>query len=1014
MRAKFNPAVFSVKNWQFTLLVFALLTVLGLSTLTKVPRTEDPQFPIPVLQINAVLPGADATDVEQLLVKPIEDVIDGLDGVKEIRGNAADGVAVVVVEFGWDENPEEKYNEVVREVNGIRNTLPSAVQRLEVLKFRTTEAAIRQVALTSDVLPWHRMQNLGRLLRERINRVNGVRRAELWGVPESEMRVAVNLGRLKELNIPITAVSDAIRNTGLDLPVGAVHVGERRFNVKTQGAFKSADQVRDVPITTINGRVVKVRDVADVQWNIAEADHITRYNGKRAIFVTAKQKDGEDVIRLRTAIDAEITAFQKTLPGSVTLHKGFAQAENVENRLGKLYRDFGIALVLVMITLLPLGLRAGFVVLISIPLSVLIAIICIHQTGFTINQLSIAGLVLALGLLVDDSIVVTENIARFLREGYSREEAAIAATGQISIAVVGCTAALMFSFLPLMFLPEGSGKFIKSLPVAVLFAVGASLIVSLTVIPFLASRLLSKHEKPEGNRILQIVNAGIQTLYRPTLHWALTHPRRTVIVIMGTCLLAFPIVKIIGSSLFPPSGTPQFLLRITAPTGSSLVRTQSVLQQVEQDIAARKQIKWYMSNLGKGNPQIYYNQRQAQSQTNFAEVFFEINRMGNKQTVELLDSMRARYAKISGAEIKIIVFENGPPIEAPIAVRIKGDNLVVLKQLAAQAERILQTTPGTRDIDNPMRIDRTDLNLGIDEAKAAALGVPSGIPKRVVRLALSGEVPARFRDADGEDFPVRVRLPMKDRNAITALDDIYVPTTTGQATPLRSFSTPYLESGPKSITRFDRRRIVTLTSFSKTGFLTSKVSADVFRRMQAEIKLPPGYEITAGGQAAAQAKSFQGLSTAVLIAVFGIVGVLLLEFGKLKTAAVVAGIIPLGLFGAVLALWITGNALSFTATIGLIALIGIEIKNSILLVDFTEQLRAQGVELREAIERAGEVRFLPVLLTSATAIGSLLPLAFDESGLFSPMAIAIIGGLITSTFLSRISTPALYLLIVRK
>jgi multidrug efflux pump subunit AcrB len=1014
MNYKFNPAVFSVKNWQFTLLVFALLTVLGLSTLTKVPRTEDPQFPIPVLQINAVLPGADAIDVEQLLVKPIEDVIDGLDGVKETRATAADGVGVVIVEFGWDEDPEEKYNEVVREVNGVRGNLPSAISRLEVLKFRTSEASIRQVALVSDVLPWRRMQLLAKNLRERINRVPGVRTARVWGAPESEMRVAVDLGRLKEYNIPVTAISDAIRNAGLDLPVGAVHVGERRFNVKTQGAFKSADQVRDVPVTSINGRVVKVRDVASVQWNIAEADHITRYNGKRAVFITANQKDGEDVIRLRGLIDSEVRDFEKTLPGSVKLENGFDQAKNVQSRLARLYKDFGIALVLVLITLLPLGFRAGLVVLISIPLSLLMAIIGLYQFGFTVNQLTISGLVLALGLLVDDSIVVTENIARFLRDGYGRTEAAIAATGQISVAVVGCTAALMFSFLPLMFLPEGSGQFIKSLPVAVLFAVGASLIVSLTVIPFLASRLLSKHEKPEGNRLLQVVNAGIQKLYRPALHWALTHPRRTVMVIMGTCMLAFPIVSIIGTSLFPPAGTPQYLLRIEAATGSSLVRTQSVLEQVEKDMAGRRQIKWYMSNLGKGNPQIYYNQRQRQSQANFAEIFFEIDRMGSDASVKLIDDMRAKYAKISGAEIKMIIFENGPPIEAPIAVRIQGDNLAVLKRLAAQAEQIMTTTQGSRDVDNPMRIDRTDLNLGIDEAKAASLGVPTGIPKRIARLALSGEVPARYRDADGEDFPVRVRLPMDGRNDISAFDAVYVPTVSGATTPLKSFASPYLESSPSSINRRDRRRLVTLTSYVQTGYLTSKVNADIFRRLGAELKLPPGYAINAGGQADAQSRSFAGMTTAVLIAIFGIVGVLLLEFGKLKTAAVVAGIIPLGLFGAVLALLITGNALSFTAMIGLIALIGIEIKNSILLVDFTEQLRAQGVELREAIERAGEVRFLPVLLTSATAIGSLLPLAFEDSGLFSPMAIAIIGGLITSTFMSRISTPALYLLIVRK
>jgi multidrug efflux pump subunit AcrB len=380
--------------------------------------------------------------------------------------------------------------------------------------------------------------------------------------------------------------------------------------------------------------------------------------------------------------------------------------------------------------------------------------------------------------------------------------------------------------------------------------------------------------------------------------------------------------------------------------------------------------------------------------------------------------LRREFANYPGARINLITFSNGPPLEAPIAIQLKGEDLTVLKALAGRVETVLNQTAGTRDVVNPIRVDRTDLNLGIDEDKAAALGIPSGLARRVVRLALSGEDAARYRDLDGDDYAVTVGLPPSQttsggRNDLSALDHIYIPSAGGQATPLSAIASPYLQSSPSRIERFQRQRKVTVTAYTQTGQVTSKVTADAVARIQDQVELPPGYSLSLGGEAKAQSESFSGLGSAIMVAVAGILAVLVLEFGRFRSALVVAGIIPLGLFGAVAALWITGNSLSFTATIGIIALIGIEIKNSILLVDFTEQLHREGVGLAEAIEKAGEVRFLPVLLTSVTAIGGLLPLAFERSGLYSPLAIAIIGGLISSTLLSRIATPVMYWLVAR-
>jgi multidrug efflux pump subunit AcrB len=1009
---------FAVRRWQFTLVAFGLLVMLGVNAFFSVPRSEDPHFPIPIVVIRAVLPGAEPSEMEQLVADPIEDAVDGLDNIDKIESTSLDGAAVIRVHFTWDVDPERKYDQVVREVNAIRGTLPAGLARLEIERARTTEVAIVQVAVTSDVLPMRRLEKVADRLRERLDRVPGVRQARYYGAPPSEVRVSLDLARLSALKLPATAVSDALRAAGAEAPIGAVQAGDRRFNVKAGGAFRSLDAVNDTPVRSIGGQVVRVRDVAQVAWAQAEPTQLTRFNGKRALFVTVTQKDGQDVAKITAGVDKVLDDYEKTLPAGVKLERGFVQAHNVEHRLGNLFRDFAIALALVLITLLPLGPRAGLVVMVSIPLSLLIGLSMLQALGFTLNQLSIAGFVLALGLLVDDSIVITENIARRIREGEERTQAAINGAQQIALAVLGCTACLMLAFLPLMALPAGSGAYIKSLPVTVLCTVGASLLVSMTIIPFLASRVLDKSSDPEGNALLRAVNGAIHRFYRPVLHFGLARPWLSLAIMLTICATTLPMLKIIGSSLFPAAETPQFLVRVETPDGSPLARTDRALRFVEARLKQEPKIIWQAANLGRGNPQIFYNIQQHESATTYGEVFASLKAWEPGKSDKLLDDLRRDLARFPGARISVVTFENGPPIDAPIAARITGQNLDVLKALAGRAEMILKATPGTRDVANPVRLDRTDLDLGVDEGKAAALGVPAGAPRRAARLALSGEETGRFRDPDGDDYAVKVRLPMgsadgSDRNALADLSKIYVPTADGEAAPLGAIASPTLRSSPARIDRFDRERTVTVSSYVQTGYLTAKVTADLVARLDRDLPMPPGYRLTLGGQAEAQSESFAGLGAAVMVAVFGILAVLVLEFQKFKTALVVAGIIPFGLFGAVAALWITGHSLSFTATIGLIALIGIEIKNSILLVDFTEQLRRDGMGLHDAIEKAGEVRFLPVLLTSVTAIGGLLPLAMEGSGLYSPLAIAIIGGLITSTVLSRVATPVMYWLTAR-
>jgi multidrug efflux pump subunit AcrB len=1012
---------FAVHRWQVTLVVFALVAALGAQAFLSIPRSVDPHFKAPFVLIVAILPGADPTDIEQTVAKPIEDVLAGLDNITKLQSSSTDGQAVVTAEFGWDSDPDRNYDEAVREVNAIRPQLPTGIQRLESRRFRTTEAVVVQYAIVSETASWRRLEKVGKDLKEAFQRQPGVRTAVVWGVPRPEMRVSADLGRLAQLGIPVTQLADALRLGGTDLPPGPIRAGEQRLNLRAGGAFKTADEVRAVPLRTADGQVVKVGDVAEVRWATAERTHATRFNGKRAIWVTATQKDGVDVLTVEKKLTAVARDYEKTLAPDVKMKLAFGQSDDVRRKLALLARDFSLALALVLITLLPLGPRASAVVMVSVPLSLAVGVLAMNILGHTLNQLVITGFIVALGILVDDSIVVVENIARHLRLGYSRTAAALAGTQQIAIAVVGCTAVLVFAFLPLTALPGGPGKFIRGLPLAVISTVIASLLISLTIIPFLASRLLPREEKAEGNRFLQAVDGGIHRFYAPVLHRALERPRTALAIAMALCVAALGLIPVLGSSLFPPADAPYLQIEVKASQGADLGVTDRAVRFVEATLAKEPLVVNRMANVGRGNPQIFYNAREVTQQSNYGMVAFTLKEWDPREGPALVARLRERFETYPEARISLKPFQNGAPISAPVEWFLTGPDLDVLKQLSRQAEAVFRATPGMRDVRNPLAFDRLDLDLGLDADKAALVGVAPSAARRVARLALAGETAGRFRDSEGDSYDVVVRLPVPGDGeperlgalqAVEALGRVYVPNASGDAVPLPAIAEPRLSGGPASIDRFGQQRSVSLTANVADGYLTSKVNQAVGERLKA-LKLPPGYGFREGGEAAEQAQSLGGLGGVILLTMFGIFAVLVLEFGRFRETLVVIGVVPLGMFGGLIALWLTGNSISFTAVIGFVALIGIEIKNSILLVDFTTQLRQQGMELRPAIERAGEVRFLPVLLTSMTAVLALLPLAISGSGLYSPLAWVIIGGLVSSTLLSRIVTPVMYLLLVR-
>ena len=993
------------------LVLFLGVAALGINSLLNMPRGEDPEFTAPEFAVAVVYPGTDALDMEELVVDPAEKRFNELDNIKHVITSVDDGLAVFRVSYEYTEDPDEKYQEIVREVNALRSELPADVFKINILKFSPSDVNIVQVALQSEVASDKELGNYADDLKKQLEKVTSLKNVQDWGYPAGIVRVSLNIEKMAQEGIPTNRVVGALQAENANIPGGSIQVGTRKFNVKTAGDYQSIDEIRNTIVSSNGQKIIHLRDIADVDYNLDDETHITRLDGHRAVLVTASQKMGENIDKVGKQLNPVIENFAKTLPPHIRLVRNFDQAASVGKRLSHFALDFAIAILLVSLTLLPLGFRAAVVVMISIPLSLSIGLSLLNAFGYSINQLSIVGLIVALGILVDDSIVVVENIERYLREGYSKKEAAIRATSQITLAVIGCTVTLILAFLPLMFLPEASGDFIRSLPMAVVTTVLASLLVSLTIVPFLSSRILKEEHNSEGNIFMRALKKLISGSYSRLLNVALRHPVITLLVALAIFGGALSQAGKAGFALFPASEKPQFLINIETPDGSSLSETNQVARYVESQLKRDPAIRHFTTNVGRGNPRIYYNIIQRNESANFSQFFVQLNDVDPAGKQVLIDKYRERFALYPNAKIEVKDFEQGPTQEAPVAIRVFGENLDTLRTVAARVETILKQTAGTIYVNNPLANRKTDLRIKINKEKAGLLGLSIADINRTIRLAVAGLNVGVFKAPnDDDDYTINVTLPKGRITDQSVLNNLYVNTVTGGAVPLRQVADLQFETGTNLIRHYDKDRFVTVTAFVKTGYLVDNVYTDVLKKLDL-MKFPTGFHYVAAGELESREQSFGGLGTIILITVFGFLAVLILEFGTIKSTLIVLSVIPLGVIGAIAVLLLTGNPFSFVAIIGLIALIGIEVKNSILLVDFTNHLRETGMPLVEAIKEAGEVRFVPIVLTSLTAIGGLMPLALEGNPLYSPLAWVLIGGLISSTLLSRIVTPVLYKLL---
>jgi multidrug efflux pump subunit AcrB len=917
-------------------------------------------------------------------------------------------MALVNIEFLSGSDPDEKYSDVVQKVNSIRSALPDNIVSLEIQKWTISDVQILQLALLSDSANYRELEREAERLKKSLETTSGVKKVKLWAFPEQEIRISVDLQKMAQNRLSLNRVIGAIQSANQNIPGGFVDIGARRFNVQTSGSYESLEEIKSTVISSAENTLLFLKDLAEVSYDYEDHTYFARFKGKKAVFITVAQKVGTNIFTIREALEEKITTFQSELPAGIDLDMVFDQSKSVGFRLNGFFKNLLQGLFLVgLVVLMAVGLRASGIVILAIPVSIMIGIGFVDTSGYGLEQMSIAGLVIALGLLVDNAIVVIENISRFMKMGYSNKEAAVKGTSQIAWAVVSSTVTTVLAFIPIMMMQNITGDFIRSMPVTVVYTLAASLLISLILTPYLSSKFLRISDVQKERRMRKFLNHEIENRYRNSLNFGLNKPKIIVLIAVVVFMGSLTLFPLVGVSFFPKAEKPQFIINIDTPDGSNLDRTDQVAQFVDSLLMRNTEIQHYAINLGHGNPRIYYNVIPRRNRSTHAQFFITLKERNLDSFSQLITDLRSQLRNVPGAKIEVKEFEQGPPVEAPIAVRVLGDNLNILKDISRDVEGIITSTQGTININNPLSTSKTDIHVKINRDKAGFLGVPLVDIDKTVRAAVAGLTISKFRDLEGKEYDMVIRLPFTGKIDYEDLDKIYVASVTGAQIPLKQVATIQFTASPMLINHYNLERNVTITSDVEGDLSVDQVTKEIISELES-YDWPKGYRFSMGGELESREESFGGMAKAVIVAVIGIFAVLVLQFRSYTQPLIVFSAIPLAIIGSVIALLITGNSFSFTAFIGLTSLVGILVNNSIFLVDYTNQLRREGKDIVSALKQAGETRFIPIVLTTATTVGGLLPLTLGGGTLWAPMGWTIIGGLIVSTVLTLLVVPVLY------
>ncbi|MBX2990498.1 MAG: efflux RND transporter permease subunit [Bacteroidetes bacterium] len=1010
----------SIKRPTLIVVIFAALTVVGLFSLTQLKYELLPKITPPFVAITTVYPGASPNEVETSVTKLIEDAVSGIDKISTVYGTSTEGASFVSIEFTMSANVNIALQDVQRKVNEVASRLPDGAKTPIVSKFALDELPVLRMGLTANMPSREFYQLVKDKIQAKLAKIAGVGQITLVGGDEREIKVNIDAQKLRSYGLSLLQVTQAIKTSNLDFPTGKVKEGGQQYIVRIAGKFSSVDALRDLVVAqSKQGGDIKLSDIAEIEDGQKEYSQISRIDGKTSIGVlVSKQSDANTV---------DVSALvRKEIPNIEELYKEHGLKFDIAqdgstftlDAANAVKKDLAIAVILVAIVMLAFlhSIRNSVIVMIAIPASLISTFIAMYAFGLTLNLMTLLGLSLVVGILVDDSIVVLENIYRHLEKGDEKRVAALKGRNEIGFAALSITLVDVVVFVPLALVSGLVGNIMREFALTVVFSTLMSLFVSFTITPLLASRF-AKLEHLTKNSLLGKFGVWFEAKfdamtrsYLQILKWGLANRGKVVGITVALLIASFALVPLgfIGSEFIAVADRGEFAVTLELPPGSTVENTNFITQQAERMISEMPEVRKMFVNVGASSDGFL-----AQSSNNIAELTVTLvpKRERKKSTDAVADEIKQKLAEIPGAKVRanpIGIF--GTANQTPIQLVVSGTSYEDARHAAEQVADVVRRIPGTADVRLSSEEGKPETRVEIDRQKMAAFGLNLAEVGQTLRVAFNGDDDSKFRDGDNE-YAIRILFDQFDRSKTSDIGSVTFVNRKGQLIELKQFADIYQATGPTKLQRQDRNPSVTVLS-QAVGRPSGSIGEDI-RAGLAKVTLPQGVTIAYKGDLQNQAEGFASLGLALIAAVLFMYMIMVALYDSYVYPFVVMFSVPVAMIGALLALALTMKSLSIFSILGVIMLVGLVGKNAILLVDRTNQMRAEAnLSTFDALIEAGQTRLRPIMMTTVAMVFGMLPIAMStEAGAEwkSGLAWAIIGGLTSSLLLTLVLVPVVYM-----
>jgi len=1075
-------ARFFIKKNRVVIMMIIMVLIWGVGSYTSLKRELNPEIVLPYGYIMTTYMGAGPEEIEKLVTDKIESKISQVSEIKKVTSSSSYGFSGIFVEFEQGVDIDKKINDLKGAVDEVKSDLPSDADSPVVKKIETNNAPIMLLTLSGKYRDIE-LTKYAKNMQEEIENVSGVSEVKLIGDMKREIKVIVDPQKLAQYNLTIGTIRDAIQYSNENIPGGDLEMDDKYYQISVKSQFEDAQEIGNIVVAHSGSVPLLLRDIATIEDGYKDKTtysrtgfqiHSDNPSIQNCVALSIKKKTDADVIDVSNGIHAKLAELKgNSYPEDLQVEVVGDTSVYVKQELGNVTREARNGLFIVVIVLfLFIGLRESLIVSTVIPISVLACIGLMKAYGMTFNFITLFAIVLALGMIVDDAIVIMQNIDRLKMKGVPIRLAAVAGTNQISPAVASSTFTTLASFAPLLLTSGIIGQYIQSIPLVVIFLMSASLVSAILVTPGMSAMVLDEHHETQAKKknkshirkiipiaivvllsgfaftdhntglpgILSLVSAllfgslmymkefergifakhqtaeegaGLIEKYSVFLRDLITNKgkrRKLIALSVAALILSFSLIPlgVVKVAMFTNDDQDRIYIDISTPKGTVIEDTKSIVEQIEPKLFNYPEIKTFTSSIGTAMADSYDEFAGGDSSDpTYARITIDLVGASEREktSMDVAADLREDVKHVVGAKIEVVELSSGPPSNDPITVRLIGENLDDLDQVAQDFKTILLKIDGTKNVRTSNDEKSPEMQIQVDKQKAAMLGLNDMMISGTIRNYVEGEKSTNLRN-NQDDIDIVVKLPENKLNSKHELENLYFQSTNGVLVPFSAFATVTDTKTLTSISHEDGKRQFTVTGGVEAG----TVAADVISEFQSKIadyNLPDGITVNYGGEMEDMNKSFGEMAMNMVIAIILIIGILTIQFNSVKQTVIILSTIPLSFIGVMPGLAITGNQFTFTAFLGVVALVGIVVKNAIVLVDYINFLREEGYEIVDAVVKTGVTRMIPVLATAITAIGGILPMTL-QTAFFAPLGYSIIFGLSVSTILTLVVVPTIY------